>query len=166
MINTDLLNQLVKEDIQQKELSAQVNTVLLKRKLLKERLINYSIIIAFIIAILLLLMFLYYLFPNKECVQRLLTQDNNKKEIITTPNNQPLFKNDKTENKKMIPKNGIDYVKHDNFVYKRVWKDGLLVKETKLASTIKESRKLEEIPQLSHEKTFETKNDLKKYSNE
>jgi len=61
-----------------------------------------------------------------------------------------------TNDKKMIPPkrklfNGTDYVKHDNFVFKRVWKKGVLVSETKLKSTIEDSRKVEKIPRFSKE---------------
>lgn len=57
-----------------------------------------------------------------------------------------------------IPKDGVDYVKFDNHVYKRVWKDGYLVQEKELEKTIMESvEKLgEDIPLLAIPKGKET----------
>jgi len=46
---------------------------------------------------------------------------------------------------------GEDYVKHDNFVYKRIWDNGILMNETRLKATIEDSRKVEKIPKFSKE---------------
>ena len=112
-------------------------------------------------------MVLYYFFPYKNQINTVSQNDKVEKKLIQeiTPvvQKKVLSKKEeikeqkqsklkeKKEDKKLVPKNGIDYVKHDNFVFKRVWEDGILIKETKLAPTIKESRKKEKIPQFAVE---------------
>jgi len=140
MINTKLHNLLMEEDIQQKTISASINTTLLKRELLKTRLINYSFIALFIMFVLILLMILYYFFPNRNFLTLGLKQQAKTHKVQHSPT-PPIHL-----------KNGIEYVKHDNFVFKRVWKDGVLLKEKRLAPTIEESRAIEKIPQFSIEK--------------
>ena len=160
MINTKLHNALIEKDIEQKALASDINTMLLKRELLKERLKNYSLIVLFLAFVVMLCMILYYFFPYKNEMKAFINHDEPKEFTI---DNKPFPKpkeernkdkskvTPKEQEKKMVPKNGVDYVKQDNYVYKRIWEDGILVKETKLASTIKESRKIEKIPQLADE---------------
>ena len=145
----------MEKDIEQKALSASIDTVLMRRILLKERLKNYGIVLLFIFFILFLLFILYYLYMKNLSPTYISVDDIKIEKIYQKKDTQTASKESKKkkqESKKMVPKNGIDYVKHDNFVFKRVWEDGILKKETKLAPTIKESRKIEKIPQFSNEK--------------
>jgi len=161
-INTKLHNFLIEEASIQNNVIAQTNTILLKRELLKERLKNYAMIIVFIMFVLVLFIMLYRFFPhyfpfnNTVATTQIADTKECPKQINRYVDNQDNFTVQETNDKKMMqPKrklfNGTDYVKHDNFVYKRVWEKGILVSETRLKATIEDSRKVEKIPRFSKE---------------
>lgn len=161
-INTKLHNLLIEESTKQNNILAQTNTMVLKRDLLKQRLINYSMIVLFIFVLLLIFILLFkfvfdsgYIAKNQDTTKTTIVkkdQNSNKKADIPFQNNAEQFeKSTSSNNKKKHLINGIDYVKKDNFIYKRVWKGGVVVKEKKLKQTIEDSRKYEKIPQFSKE---------------
>ncbi len=138
MINTQLHNELIEQEIQRKAYAAQKRVQEAKTQVLKERLKQTFYITGFLFIVLLLLIILYWLFPNKTIsyYKRLNHVETAKK-------------SDKKSGTR--PLNGIEYVKKNNYVYKRVYKDGVLMQEIKLAATITASRKQkhENIPQFA-----------------
>jgi len=150
MINTQLHNQLIELEIQRKTQEAKKRVQEAKTQILKERLRQASYIVGFIFVILLLVILLLWLLPNRFTNSLAL---NNAK--IQKENHNILKRNKikKKESKKKEgePFSGTEYVKENNFVYKRVYKEGIMVLEEKLAPTITESKKQnhEKIPQFS-----------------
>ena len=164
-INTELLNILIDEASVQSNLIAKKNTILEERELLKERLIKYIYYFLFIVAIFIVIMILFKIFYPKSLhkttsdkivyVKDCKKQHDNlfnakvnnklhkayKAEKITNSNNQIKSK----------PFSGIDYVKQNHFIYKRIWEEGILVEQKRLKTTIEDSRKLEKIPQFAKE---------------
>ena len=138
MINTQLHNELIEQEIQRKAYGAQKRVQEAKTQLLKERLKQALYLTAFLFVVLLLLIVLYWIFPNKKDIYH---EHFNRIESIK--------KSDKESGKK--PLNDIEYVKMNNYVYKRVYKDGVLMQEIKLAPTITASKKQkhENIPQFA-----------------
>jgi len=148
MINTQLHNQLIEQEIQRKVYEAQKRVQEAKMQVLKERLRQALYIVGFLFIVLILLIILYRIFPNK--IINCLEKSNNINTAIKS------FKEIKQENlnhKKSSTKpfNGVEYVKENNYVYKLVYKNGVLIQEIKLAPTIIESieQKHEKIPQFS-----------------
>ena len=146
MIDTKLHNGLIDEDAKQRIISAKIDTTLLKRELLKERLKNYAYILIFIFLVLMLFGMLFRLFSFFGIFGfRTLGFKGGFSPLHT----QTQTTIQKPTPSKQNPYDGIDYIKKEHFIYKREWKDGELIKETKLAPTIKESRQKEKIPQFS-----------------
>lgn len=157
MINTKLHNYLIEKDMEQKTIQSKIHIESLKSDLLMHRLKNYALIALFIFFILLLIKILFYSLPNSTDILRnpevynKQTNENfpHEKKAFNEEENPPIQTS--AHNKKVL-KNGIDYIKEDNLIYKRVWENAKLVKKIKLAPTIKESKNIEKIPQFSHEK--------------
>lgn len=155
MINTKLHNYLIEKDMEQKSVLSQMQIESLRSELLKQRLKNYAYIALFVFFILLLFILLLKILPmningfNNPFALNSTTDIKTTAPSFSKHNNQDELSKDKEP---VTLKNGIDYIKENNLVYKREWEDGVLVQKTKLASTIKESQKLEDIPKFSHEK--------------
>jgi len=162
MINTELHNQLIEKEMQKKGIEYDRINQIAKRAVLIERLKSYLLIACLIFIILLMLEALLWLFPSKSfgaihtpCnKERIIKKDSNKS--TKHKNNTKFLSTTKTKDNNTLNtskhtlKNGTEYIKHDNFVYERVWKDGELIKEIKLERTIKDSRaKTKQIPQLA-----------------
>ena len=152
MINTQLHNQLIDIEIARRVVESKKRIQGVKTEVLKERLRQSLYIAGFIFVILLMLVALLWLLPNKSI--KLPSIGGAKSEV--TKDYKPKERNT-PEKKKQISKNtkklfsGVEYVKEKNYVYKRIYKDGRLIEEEKLAPTIRESKKLkkENIPQFS-----------------
>lgn len=168
MINTELHNELIEKQILVKLTQADHINEKAKREVLKEKLKSILMIMFVIFIALFLLILLYWLFPSSsdnehitmEKVEKLIEkstcQCNNQKISLqesntNATNNQNNASKINTKTNKRILKNGIEYVKFNNHVYKRFWEKGELVKEQKLEETIDKSRKIqkEKIPQLA-----------------
>lgn len=178
MINTELHNSLVEKEIQNKLIESDRINQKAKTELMKEKLKSVLLISAVIFIILLMLTFLYWIFPNKQShnistlqIEKLLKQyskecdcnDEFKQQVKSPEIKKSRKKGDEDkgngDSSKEL-KNGTDYVKHDNHVYKRTWKNGVLVEDIQLEKTIEESRKKaqEKIPQLATPNTGKRKN--------
>jgi len=167
MVNTKLHNELIEKEIEKKKIEYDHINQKAKQKVIIEKLKSYAFIAIFVFFVLLLLEVLLWLFPSKHAS----TSDMSKVQKVVcecncTKNTQPhpsqaskngsngdldqKAKNSGSNNDKSSLKNGIEYVKHDNFVFERTWKNGVLIKERKLAPTIKDARKkVKHIPQLA-----------------
>jgi len=146
MINTQLHNQLIEFEIQRKVHEATKRVQEAKTQILKERLRQALYIVGFLFIILLLLVLLVWLLPNKSINHPTLNSANSQQQ-----NHNPIKQSNIQKKKEGKPFNGMEYVKENNYVYKRVYKDGMMVQEVKLAPTITESkeRNHEKIPQFS-----------------
>jgi hypothetical protein len=163
MINTQLHNQLIDIEIERKAIEAKKRVQEAKTQVLKERLRQVLYIAGFLFIVLLMLVALLWLLPNRSLKMPSFGDTNS--EVIK---NNKVKKTDslkKEEQKKeKISQgakklfSGTEYVKENNYIYKRVYQDGILMKEEKLAPTITESKKLkkEDIPQFSTLKKSES----------
>jgi hypothetical protein len=171
MINTELHNTLVEKEILNKQIEFDKINQRAKTELMVEKLKSVLLVIGVVFIVCLLIIFLYWLFPNKHnqntvaikqveqllknckcdcnCTQKKIVQkkgDINKKQQNNIDRKIP--KNGKLKNGKL--KNGDEYIKYNNYIYKRSWKNGVLIEEIKMKPTIDESRKNgEQIPQFS-----------------
>jgi len=149
MINTQLHNQLIELEIQRKAHEAKKRVQEAKTQILKEKLRQALYIVGFLFIILLLLIVLLWLLPNKSINIPTL---NSAKSQQHQQNHNPIKRSNNIQKKKKEkPFNGTEYVKENNYVYKRVYRDGIMVQEVKLAPTITESKEQnhEKIPQFS-----------------
>lgn len=165
MINTQLHNQLIDIEIQRKAVEAKKRVKEAKTEVLKERLKQALLIAAFLFVVLLMLEILMRFFPLKalHCpsiggyssasTQHIQKNDPQKDQNSHTDRN----KIHSSDQKKLF--SGTEYIKEKNYVYKKVYKDGELIQEERLAPTILESKKLkkEHIPQFSTLKKGEEK---------
>ena len=189
MINTELHNKLINKEMEKKVIEHERINQQARRAVLFEKLKLYALIVGFIFLVLLMLEVLLWLFPinksfdNQEItrlekmIEKKVCECNTTSEKTidkkTTGNssmkntnkyNTKADQNKQTKTDKVQkgePKNGKEYVKHDNYVFERTWKDGYLIKERKLEETIKGSRqKGEKIPNkaipLNKEKNIDT----------
>ena len=149
MINTQLHNQLIELEIQRKAQEAKKRVQEAKTQILKERLRQALYIVGFLFIILLLLVVLLWLLPNKSINYPSFNSVKNQQE--QQQNHNPIKRSNTQKKKEGKPFSGTEYVKENNYVYKRVYKDGVMVKEEKLAPTITESKEQnhEKIPQFS-----------------
>jgi hypothetical protein len=187
MINTDLHNTLVEKEMENKLIESDKINQRARTYLMIEKLKSVLLIIGVIFLVCLLLIFLYWIFPNKnnEGVLNIKQIEKLIKECSCDCNCSKNIVQDKTSNKssEVLPKqtsinvketrkikkdinskvkNGDEYIKHDNYVYKRTWKDNKMIKEIKMEPTIDETRKSgEKIPQFASPVTV-----LKKHSPE
>lgn len=185
MINTQLHNTLIEKEMEHKIL--QYDLLMQKRKtaVFREKLKSTLLIIAVIFLILLLLIFLYWIFPSKNGENSYDTPSGTKKSTSSPQNIKKVIAPEQSSGAKGLPtfipkrenptntnksnkqgstqeyelKNGIEYIKQNNYVYKKEWKDGYLTHETKLEKTIEDSRKKfkEKIPQLAAPKQGKNK---------
>ena len=146
MINTQLHNQLIELEIQRKAQEAKKRVQEAKTQILKERLRQALYIVGFLFIILLLLVVLLWLLPNNSINYPTLNSVKSQQQ-----NNIPIKRSNIQKKKEGKPFSGTEYVKENNYVYKRVYKDGIMVQDEKLAPTITESKeqKHEKIPQFS-----------------
>jgi len=156
MINTELHNQLIEQEIQRKIVESETRNIQAKRGVLKEKLVHVLLISGVIFIILLMLIFLYWIFPNKSfssvanmkqlenlikensvCVDK----NSTSVEVMPEPKKEEIFQ-------KGTPKNGTEYIKKDNYIFERTWKNGLLIQERRLEPTIRESetKSIKKIP--------------------
>ena len=164
MINIQLHNQLMEIEMHRKAIEANKRVQEAKTQILIERLWRALYITGFLFIVLLLLVILLWLLPSKSI--DLPTFSDKKTETINS--NKDIHKNttvkkiekSNIEKSDQKPFNGVEYVKENNYIYKRVYKEGLLVEEIKLAPTITESKtiKHEKIPQFS---TLKSNKDIK-----
>jgi len=142
MINTQLHNQLIDLEIQRREHEAKKRIQEVKTEMLKERLRQALYVVGFLFVVLLLTVLLLRLSPNRTINCPIQNSINQKQK------NYSQIKRNDTKKKKF---NGIEYVKKNNYIYKRVYKDGVVVQEIKLAPTIEQSKEQnhEKIPQFS-----------------
>ena len=160
MINTSLHNELIDREIDKRCVQADIFIQKEKNRLMRERLKSYGYLVGFVFVVLLLLVLLLWLLPNfsgsssnnNECGKENITQTKRieipKKELLMpTPANQ---KEHNTQENGTF-KDGVEYVKKDNYVYRREWKEGRMIVETQLEPTIDASREQrdEKIPQIS-----------------
>ncbi len=166
MINTQLHNQLIDIEIQRKAVEAKKRVQEAKTEVLKERLRQALLIAAFLFVVLLMLEILIRFFPLKalhcpsiEGLSSASTQYIPKNESQTDQNSHTDRNKKYSSLDKKTLFSGTEYVKEKNYIYKRVYKDGELIKEERLAPTILESKKLkkEHIPQFSTLKKSEEK---------
>ncbi len=155
MINTQLHNQLIELEIQRKAQEAKKRVQEAKTQILKERLRQALYIVGFLFIILLLLILLLWLLPNKSINYPILNSAKSQQK-----NHNPIKRGNVQKKKEGKPFSGTEYVKENNYVYKRVYKDGVMVKEEKLAPTITESKEQnhEKIPQFSMPKKKDASN--------
>jgi len=155
MINTQLHNELIEYEIQRKSYEAQKRVQEAKTQILKERLIQALYITGFFFIVLLLMVILFWLFPTKSINCPICPHTENKKHSSRTviSKNNSNIKTHITNSQKnnTAPFNGVEYIKENNYIYKRIYKDGVMVQELKLAPTITESKEKthENIPQFS-----------------
>jgi len=148
MINTQLHNQLIELEIQRKAQESKKRVQEAKTQVLKERLKQALFIVGFVFIILLLLILLLWLLPDKsiKCptYNGAKNQEKQSQTLIKQQSNMYKQKEEK-------PFTGTEYIKENNYIYKRAYKDGIMVQEVKLAPTITESKeqKHEKIPQFS-----------------
>ena len=156
MINTQLHNQLIELEIQRKAQEAKKRVQEAKTQILKERLRQALYIVGFLFIILLLLILLLWLLPNKSINYPSFNSVKNKQQ----QNHNPIKQTKIQKKKEGKPFTGTEYVKEKNYVYKRVYKDGIMVQEEKLAPTITESKEQnhEKIPQFSMPKKKDASN--------
>ncbi len=146
MINTQLHNQLIELEIQRKAQEAKKRVQEAKTQILKERLRQALYIVGFLFIILLLLVVLVWLLPDKSINYPSFNSAKSQQQ------NDNLIKRTNIQKKKEgKPFSGTEYIKENNYVYKRVYKDGIMIQEMKLAPTIIESKEQnhEKIPQFS-----------------
>jgi len=157
MINTQLHNQLIELEIQRKAQEAKKRVQEAKTQILKERLRQVLYIVGFLFIILLLLVVLLWLLPNKSINYPTF---NNTKNMQQQQSHNPIKRTNIQRKKEGKPFTGTEYVKENNYVYKRVYKDGVMVQEEKLAPTITESKEQnhEKIPQFSMPKKKDASN--------
>lgn len=157
MINTQLHNQLIEIEIERKAIEARKKVQEANTHLLKERLRQALYIVGFMFIVLLMVIALLWLLPNRSV--NIPSFEVIHHELIKTDNTE---KRDSIRKKKHTKKlfSGTEYIKENNYIYKRVYKDGVLIEEEKLAPTIIESIKLkkEDIPQFSTLKMDESTN--------
>ena len=178
VVSTELHNGLIEREIENKLIESDRINQKAKTVLMIEKLKSILLIIAVIFLVLLILTFLYWIFPSKQNtinstqIENLMKQysrkcdcsDKSKPNIETEDVKIPMEKDNKqnslSEDASLQLKNGTDYVKHNNYVYKRTWKDGVLIEDVQLEKTIKESREKahEKIPQLATPNTGKIKN--------
>ncbi len=150
MINTELHNKLIEQEVQRKIIESEIRITKAQREILKERLVQTLLIAGVVFIIVLLLIFLYWIFPNKSFnnisnmkqIEQLIKENNCFPDDNSTKKleiQKPIEKNLVEILKKGSLKNGTEYIKKDNYVFERTWKDGLLVKELRLQATIKDS---------------------------
>ena len=155
MINTQLHNQLIDIEIQRKAIEAKKRVQEAKTEVLKERLRQALYVVGFLFIVSVLFLILLRFLPHDSFRCPSLGADanaiNEKSSDMHKKNS-----NEKTNQKQSSQSakklfSGIEYVKVNNLVYKRVYKDGELIKEEPLAPTIKESKEIkhEKIPQFS-----------------
>lgn len=165
MINTQLHNKLIDIEIERKAVEAKKRIQEAKTQVLKERLRQALYIAGFLFIVLLMLVVLLWLLPDKSVnfpsIGRMgseQTKHNQGKE--KSPNTKEKQKHKKKQTSQGAKKlfSGTEYIKENNYIYKRVYKDGILVQEKKLAPTITESKRLkkENIPQFSTLKKSES----------
>lgn len=156
MINTQLHNQLIDIEIQRKAIEAKKRVQEAKTEVLKERLRQALYIVGFLFIVSSLFLILLRFLPHgsfNKCPSLVKTSKTITKEGGNThkenPNKNLNQKRSSQNAKKLF--NGIEYVKENNLIYKRIYKDGELIKEEPLAPTIKESKEIkhEKIPQFS-----------------
>ncbi len=154
MIDTQLHNRLIDLEIERKIIEAKKIVQETKTQVLKERLTQALYIAGFLFIIFLMLILLFRFLPKgfispSTNINDTFMKDNKIKKKNTNIKQYHQKKHLSKESKKVL--NGIEYVKENNFIYKRIYKDGNLIKEKKLAPTILESKKIknENIPQFS-----------------
>ncbi len=155
MINTQLHNQLIELEIQRKAQEAKKRVQEAKTQILKERLRQALYIVGFLFIILLLLVVLVWLLPDKSINYPSFNSAKSQQQ------NDNLIKRTNIQKKKEgKPFSGTEYIKENNYVYKRVYKDGIMIQEMKLAPTIIESKEQnhEKIPQFSMPKKKDASN--------
>jgi len=147
MINTQLHNELIEQEIQRKAYEAKKRVQEAKTQLLKERLKQALLIGGFLFIMLLLLILLYKLLPKTESC----TKEFYNATITQTDKQKIQHHNKPSQDKKQSLFNGVEYIKKDNYIYKRVYKNGVLEDDIQLAPTIIESKqqKHENIPQFA-----------------
>jgi len=145
MVNSTLHNQLI-DDIAKKILFvSRLEYQKLYYKYLLKKILLFLIFLILILIFLSILRFFYRSlvgntknYDKIQISQKKLPNKTLSNKIVTTNNsNTPKLKYD--ANKKLF--NGIEFVKKDHYIYQRVYKDGILIKEIKLKKTIQNSQK-------------------------
>ena len=158
MINTQLHNQLVDDMAHRITIASKGQSDKLQHENKRANLKYYFMLMLYLIVIFFLLLLLYRFYLSTE-----LNKIGNSAQKTEQPNKikEKQAKGTKALDDKnnLVYKNGIEYVKRDNYVYQRVWEDGILVEEIRLEETIEKSRENSKlmIPQLSIRKDGEEK---------
>ncbi len=154
MINTELLNAIREQQVKNIVINTDIINTRSRQGMLKERLKSaawIALTLFFVALLVMILLKLYGIGLGGSRVQNssdfIPSKQTDIPSVITpfAP-----FKNiDKNDSAPLA--NGIDYIKFNNYIYKRVWKNGLLVKSEMLERSIEESRSKrdEKIPQFS-----------------
>ena len=163
MINTQLHNQLIDIEIERRAVEATKRVQEAKTKVLKERLKQALYIVGFLFAVALMLVVVLRLLSHNPNICPLAVNNtekhnyqSSKKEFGSQKKESKIKSFSPQKEKKFF--SGTEYVKENNYVYKRVYKNGDLIKEERLEPTILESKKVkkENIPQFSTLKKSES----------
>ena len=174
MIDTSLHNQLIDKEITRKLVDADRGIQKSKNALMIDRVTYYVPVVLFLALVALLIIMLLRLISalapssssssnaqeyTQPATPRPSFEQANPNDTDPTtqdPNGQDPSTHDKTKKAPKL-KEGIEYFKYDNHVYKRTWEKGIIINVERLEETIEESRKKlnEEIPQFAQPVTEE-----------
>ncbi len=166
MINTELHNRLIEKEIERKLIESNRLNKIVENRLLIEKLKAFMSYMVVLFLVLVMSIVLYRIFPSKSIyanmqtqkIQKIVKEQISKQECCNQASSESTPKkiaqiNEVPKKKKKVKKitDGVDFVKGNGYVYKRVWKDGKVIKIKQLEKSIEESRKKmqEKIPKFA-----------------